>query len=195
MTEIAEPPLAPGACCDTAPCTCQDQPADPRLEEIHNRVQAATKGTWGTYYDGAVYHLAADMRVAAPGSGQPIGQIPDGDDKMQAFHNAMFIGRARDDVSWLVGELTEARTKLEIAERRNGELADQLEKYVGHEPTISEEMTYLNGCLNAVHAACDRAEKDAARWERPLPVPEWVPVIRAAASGGVTDEEPAGVPW
>lgn len=26
MTEISEPPLAPGACCDTAPCTCQRDP-------------------------------------------------------------------------------------------------------------------------------------------------------------------------
>jgi len=111
-----------------------------RLAEIAARVQAATKGTWGTYYDGAVYHLAADMRVTDPGSGQPIGEIPDGNDKTQAFHNAMFIGRAHDDVSWLEAELTEAHAKLEIAERRNADLADQL----------AERTRRLNGLLDAI---------------------------------------------
>jgi hypothetical protein len=28
MDEVGEPPLAPGACCDTVPCTCQDAPLD-----------------------------------------------------------------------------------------------------------------------------------------------------------------------
>ncbi|MCY0959926.1 hypothetical protein [Streptomyces sp. H27-H5] len=55
-------------------------------------------------------------------------------------------------------------------------------------------MTYLTRCLDAVVAACDEAENDANRWENPLPVPEWVAVIRKAANGGVTEDEPAGVP-
>lgn len=40
--------------------------------------------------------------------------------------DAQFIAHARADVTWLVAELTEARMKLEIAERRNEELADTL---------------------------------------------------------------------
>lgn len=88
--------------------------ADTRLAEIRNRVQAATKGTWGTYYDGAVYHLAADMRVTDLSSGRQIGEIPDGDDKTQAFHDAMFIGRAPDDVRFLLAEIR----------RLNGEVAE-----------------------------------------------------------------------
>lgn len=100
--------------------------ADTRLTEIRRRVEAATAGTWGTYYDGSVYHLAAEMHVWEPLSGQPIGSIPDGDNRWQAFHDAMFIGRSPDDVRWLLAELTEARTKLEIAERRVEELATML---------------------------------------------------------------------
>lgn len=90
--------------------------ADPRLAEIAARVQAATKGTWGTYYDGTVYHLFADMRLTSAGTtcGREIGEIHDGEDGMQAFHDAMFIGRARDDVSWLVAEL--ARLQAEVLE-------------------------------------------------------------------------------
>lgn len=101
--------------------------ADTRLAEIRARVQAATKGTWGTYYDGAVYHLAADMLVTNPGSGRPIGEIPDGDDKTQAFHNAMFIGRAPDDVRFLLaevhrlnGEVTQLATENQTLERALG---------------------------------------------------------------------------
>lgn len=59
----------------------------------------------------------------------------------------------------------------------------ELAKYVGAEPTIAEEMTYLSRCLNDVHAVCDGAEEKSLRWENPLPVPEWVPVVREAAEG------------
>ncbi|MEV7870132.1 hypothetical protein AB0P17_29490 [Streptomyces sp. NPDC088124] len=37
--------------------------------------------------------------------------------------------------------------------------------------------------LDAVLKFCDRAEKRAARWENPLPVPEWVTAVRALATG------------
>ncbi|MFD8805608.1 hypothetical protein [Streptomyces sp. NPDC059597] len=36
--------------------------------------------------------------------------------------------------------------------------------------------------LNAVTELCDAAEKQATRWERPLPVPEWVAEVRRAAA-------------
>ncbi|WP_030764876.1 hypothetical protein [Streptomyces sp. NRRL F-2664] len=95
----------------------------------------------------------------------------------------------------ITADLGETREELKIAERRVEELADRLAKYEGHEPTVDEEMAYLNRCLNAVIDVCDKAESGANRWQNPLPVPEWVPTVRAAASGNVTDDEPAGVPW
>ncbi|WP_412078979.1 hypothetical protein ACLF6K_37180 [Streptomyces xanthophaeus] len=88
--------------------------ADTRLAEIAARHQAATKGTWGTYYDGEVYHLAADLAVFDGSVGRWIGELPDGDDKMQAFNDAMFIGRAPDDVRFLLAEVR----------RLNGEVAE-----------------------------------------------------------------------
>lgn len=102
----------------------------------------------------------------------------------------------RSLVVQLTGELTEANTKLEIAERQTRErdervtnLEATLERYVGRDPTVAEEMAYLNRCLNTVHDVCNAAEKQATRWEQPLPVPEWVAAVRHAASGGVLVED------
>ena len=69
------------------------------------------------------------------------------------------------------------------AQARIAELETELAKYVGKEPTIADEMAYLHRCLNAVYEVCDQAEKQATRWENPLPVPEWVAVVREAADG------------
>ncbi|MDP5310469.1 hypothetical protein [Streptomyces poriferorum] len=69
------------------------------------------------------------------------------------------------------------------------ELEAELAKYVGNEPTIADEMAYLRRCLNAVHDVCDQAEKQATRWEQPLPVPDWVAIVREAADG-VREDDP-----
>ncbi|WP_406418305.1 hypothetical protein [Streptomyces sp. NBC_01614] len=63
-------------------------------------------------------------------------------------------------------------------------LRAELAKYVGQEPTVAEGMAYISGCLDAVRNVCDEAEKQATRWENPLPVSEWVAVVRKAANGG-----------
>jgi hypothetical protein len=97
-----------------------------RIAEIQARVQAATKGTWGTHYDGAVYHLAADMLVLDPSSGQPIAEIPDGDDKEQAFHDAMFIGRAPADIAFLLARVAELESALDERTRHLNGLLDAL---------------------------------------------------------------------
>jgi len=73
---------------------------------------------------------------------------------------------------------------------RVAELEAELKKYVGVEPTVADELAYVNRCLNAVYAVCDAAEKQATRWENPLPVPEWVALVRNAADG-VTVNAPA----
>ena len=78
-----------------------------------------------------------------------------------------------------------AAAELEQLRARVAELEAELAKYVGNEPTIAEEMTYLSRCLDAVRDVCDAAEKQATRWEQPLPVPEWVAMVRNAADGVV----------
>ena len=82
------------------------------------------------------------------------------------------------------------------AEARVTELERELKKYVGAEPTIAEEMAYLGRCLDAVYAVCDQTEKQATRWEHPLPVPEWVVEVRKAADGEWTATTPRpALPW
>ncbi|MFF3619997.1 hypothetical protein [Streptomyces sp. NPDC002467] len=114
--------------------------ATDRLAEITGRLQAATKGTWGTYYDGAIYHLAADMRVLDDSSGRQIGGIPDGDDRAQAFNDAMFIGRAHDDVAFLLGLVADLDAKLRIAEGQTRDRDEQL----------TERTRQLNGLLDSL---------------------------------------------
>lgn len=88
----------------------------------------------------------------------------------------------------------EQRAELEQARARIAELEAELAKYVGAEPTIAEEMAYLSRSFHAVHQVCDEAEQQATRRENPLPVPEWVAVVRAAASGE-RDTYPPALPW
>lgn len=59
----------------------------------------------------------------------------------------------------------------------------ELAKYVGVEPTVADENAYLTRCLNAVYEVCEQAEKQANRWEHPLPAPEWVATVQQAADG------------
>ncbi|WP_426404254.1 hypothetical protein ACN9M0_24955 [Streptomyces sp. R-07] len=79
--------------------------------------------------------------------------------------------------------LSDAAEQLRVQRDRIAELEAERKKYVGVEPTIAEEMAYISRCLDAVYAVCDAAEKQATRWEQPLPVPEWVALIRNAADG------------
>lgn len=86
--------------------------------------------------------------------------------------------------------LDDAVRELAALRARVAELETERKKYVGVEPTVAEELAYVNRCLNAVYAVCDAAEKQATRWENPLPVPEWVALVRNAADG-VTMRAPA----
>ncbi|WP_282084088.1 hypothetical protein [Streptomyces tendae] len=85
-----------------------------------------------------------------------------------------------DGVRDLLAELAAVRAERDQARA-------ELSKYVDKEPTIAEEMDYVSRCLNAVRDVCDTAEKQATRWENPLPVPEWVESVRAAANGERAD--------
>lgn len=51
-------------------------------------------------------------------------------------------------------------TELEREHAENARLRAELEKYVGKEPTVAEEMAYLNRCIDAVLDLCARAHGD-----------------------------------
>ena len=86
--------------------------------------------------------------------------------------------------------LSDAAEAMRVQRDRIAELEATLAKYVGVEPTVAEELAYVSRCLHAVYDVCDAAEKQAIRWEQPLPVPDWVALVRNAADG-VMDAAPA----
>ncbi|MFD7554175.1 hypothetical protein ACFV9E_06495 [Streptomyces sp. NPDC059835] len=129
--------------------------------------------------------------IADPfGAAEALGFLP------QEWIDAEFARQDAASAESADGLIAELKAKLKIAERQARErdervanLEATLERYVGQEPTVAEEMAYLNRCLNTVHDVCNAAEKQATRWEQPLPVPEWVAAVRHAASGGVLVED------
>lgn len=129
MIDAIEPPLAPGACCDTAPCTCQTR-ATPLPQDRLAEILIGARRAHNAY---------------------------------QNHHNPAFACCSAHPAADAVPDL------LAVA----GDLL----------ATIADEMAYLNRCLAAVDAVCTAAEKQATRWEQPLPVPEWVAVVRQAAGG------------
>ncbi|MFI8448193.1 hypothetical protein [Streptomyces erythrochromogenes] len=84
--------------------------------------------------------------------------------------------------------IVDLRKRIEQADEEMTGLRNKLDRYVGKEPTLREEMAYLNRCLNAVFEVSRNAEKQALRWENPLPVPGWVSEVRAAAAGQREDQ-------
>lgn len=106
MLEIDEP-LAPGACCDTAPCTCQDAPTD-RLAEIQardSRTLAAAPASSDDWDDAtwAAWSRCADRAHTRGGEGE--------------------LARLR-------AENAELRTQLATAERQLRQLDDALADFI-----------------------------------------------------------------
>jgi hypothetical protein len=128
-------------------------------------------GEWRTEYVVSTPDEPSYYVVKHHESGTVLAELPD-----WAGPIALFITDAHDAVPTLVA--------------RVAELEATLERYVGKEPTVADEMAYLHRCLNAVFEVCRNAEKQAIRWENPLPVPEWVSDVRSAAAG-----EHKNQPW
>lgn len=156
------------------------------LAAIEARANAATSGPWCTdsweIYQGTEY---------VPGISMWIGETCRGATSMEQDRaDAAFVAAARTDVPALIAEVRELLLHTRTLEALVAEQAAEIDrlratlaKYVGKEPTVVEEMAYLNRCLNAVHDLCDEAKRQAARWENPLPVPEWVTAVEQAADG------------
>nr|BEK68813.1 hypothetical protein KPHV_60400 [Kitasatospora purpeofusca] len=144
-----------------------DQPAPLDLDAIQARCDAATDGPWTLHDaldgDGFPGHLwVVENPADGPGDHHAMINIGTRDD-------AEFIARAREDVPALLARVSQLEAERAL--------------YVGVEPTIAEEMAELKRGFFAAHEVCDAAEKQALRWEHPLPVPEWVAAVRAALDG------------
>ncbi|MFI1161313.1 hypothetical protein [Streptomyces sioyaensis] len=95
-----------------------NQPITPeRLAEIREREQEATKGPWGTYYDGKGTYTVQSVCCVSLATGFTSdgdiatlnGEHGDG----QAYANADFIARAREDVRALLAEVDRLRAYAE----------------------------------------------------------------------------------
>lgn len=75
-------------------------------------------------------------------------------------------------------------------ERLKAELDGERENYAAYRTGAEGAKGMLARRIDAVTDLCDGAEQQARRWENPLPVPEWVERVRAAATG----EQPAPRP-
>ncbi|MFE7899236.1 hypothetical protein ACFU3E_17235 [Streptomyces sp. NPDC057424] len=149
------------------PVPVGDQPQpldDARLAEIAARVEKASRGPWTLAYEycdcseDCGHGLYVSRINTGAGPATELVDLPNGEWELMVH--------AREDIPALLAEV----------ERLKATLA----KYVGAEPTIAEEMAYLSRSVEAVTKVCDEAERQARRWEDPLPVPEWVGVIRHA---------------
>ncbi|MFF4489489.1 hypothetical protein ACFY0F_23820 [Streptomyces sp. NPDC001544] len=142
-----------------------------REAEIAARTEAATPGPWEEHEKYGRHFFAYLGGPYLRGVGTL--NFGEGDD---ADADRALTVNAQADITALLAELAAVRAERDQARA-------ELEKYVGKEPTVAEEMEYLSRCLNAVRDLCDKTVKQATRWEDPLPVPEWVEQVRQAADG------------
>lgn len=109
------------------------------------------------------------------------------------------------DLDQLVGvDVPALLVELRRQNARIAELETDLTRYVGHEPTIADEMAYLGRCLDAVHDLCDRAKKRShevvtvgeaeqaadGEWTSPTPRPAlpWAHAMDDGDLGGFLDD-------
>jgi hypothetical protein len=84
-------------------------------------------------------------------------------------HDIEWDALAGEDVPALLAELAATREELAGQKRATERWRERAEK--------AEER------LSAVLDICDREQRNAIRWENPIPVPEWVAPVQRAALG------------
>lgn len=97
------------------------------------------------------------------------------------------------EIRRLRAELATARERYTAGLRKADEhvnaMSEEVKRYADGEETpvlwsvynaMHSRAATAEGCLTSIAALCDAAEKQATRWEHPLPVPEWVDAVRQA---------------
>lgn len=89
-------------------------------------------------------------------------------------------------------EAAKARVRAKIAARHNMTAREYLAALLHATHTNAESEAILDrferetdtaARLSRVMDICDREQRNATRWENPIPVPEWVAVVQRAALG------------
>lgn len=100
------------------------------LNEIKERAEAATPGTWCTEYDGAAtYSITADVCLHPDSGfsfGPPICTVASDDSGDQAYANAGFIARARTDVPRLIDWIDQLQAEVESLRSEKDQLRQAL---------------------------------------------------------------------
>ncbi|MFI7096787.1 hypothetical protein [Streptomyces lydicus] len=150
-----------------------NQPLTPEhLAEIREREQAATKGPWGTYYDGkGTYTIQSGCRVSLDAGFTSDGDIATlhgehGDG--QTYVNADFMARAREDVRDLLAELDRVRAERDAFADRVDTLTAVAKSNKRHVQDMYAEVQKANRERDEVHRvyADERALRIKAEAER-----------------------------
>lgn len=80
--------------------------------------------------------------------------------------------------NWSLGNLA-ARDLLAEVQRLKAELGQM----TAARNTVAALYRDADSRLDSVLNICDREQRNAMRWENPIPVPEWVAVVQRAALG------------
>lgn len=111
--------------------------------------------------------------------------------------NKRHVAELLTEVAKLEAEQAADRERYTAGLRRADEhvnaMSEELKRYADGEETpvlwsvynaMHSRAATAEGCITSVLALCDKAEKQATRWEHPLPVPEWVGEVRRAVEHG-----------
>lgn len=156
-------------------------PAEIRLAQYGEHAKSWSTATYNDGAEKALHEIALGLKTE-------LDRVRTESDQLYSDLTGANLGRWEEENDARRARVAAANARKRAATLRTerDEAREQLAKHVGHEPTIAEEMAYLPRCWNAVHDVCDDAEKQAKRWEQPLPVPEWVERVRAAATSEQT---------
>ncbi|WP_331756710.1 hypothetical protein [Streptomyces decoyicus] len=132
-----------------------NQPLTPdRLAEIREREQDATKGPWGTHYDGqGTYTVQSGCRLSLATGFTSDGDIATLHGNGQTFLDATFIARARRDVPALLAELDRVRAERDAFADRVDTLTTVAKGNKRHVQDMHADLQKANRERDEVHRA------------------------------------------